>query len=148
MSSTLPTPRFDLKQETQILLDQALQSYFSEEILRPMNEWIQALQTLCEKSDQQAHSLLNKLFKEIQLSRSRIWIPIKGALLSVHEILQLMDLGFKLGKVDKDFEVKLRDQQRTPYYQGRPIPSEQWDQQFPCILKHAAYSRLVALQPG
>ena len=71
----------------------------------------------------------------LQIPKARIELPVL-------QILRLLHLGFRLGKVDSRFEIRINSGQRVPMLNGNPMPEDQWQEPMPCVLKHEALSVL------
>lgn len=81
-------------------------------------------------------ALLQKCLQEVEILGICFVIPKRRVMLSVHEMLRLIELGFRLGKLDPDFEVRVHQGHRTPYLRGEALAKTEWDQKFACVLKH------------
>lgn len=81
-------------------------------------------------------ALLRKCLQDVDLLGMRFIIPRRKVMLSVHEVMRLLELGFRFGKVDPKFEIRSQGEKRKPYYHGEPIPAQDWERKFACVLKH------------
>ena len=65
-------------------------------------------------------------------------MPKTRVVLKVHQILRLLHLGFRLGKIDSRFEIRVIEGKRIPMLEEHPLPEKRWNESYPCVLKHEA----------
>jgi len=87
--------------------------------------------------------VLRRCLQPIEVGGVSMVVPRRAVDLNAEEVLMLMERGFRLGKVDPHFEVRVIQQQRVPYWKGEPLPHSRWKDRFACLLKHEGCTGLV-----
>ncbi len=136
----------DPKHNLLFALKKEVGRHLSKEVLgdslKRMESVFAELKSLCRDEEGCDLAILMKCFRTVHHGGARFFMPRSRTMLPVKEILRLLQLGFRLGKVDERFEIRMSGQERTPYFNGRPLPKDQWEQPYPCVLKHEALSVL------
>jgi len=130
----------DLKKiATKVISETLLNSNLSNVVLE-LTQLTDDLLNHCETSEDR--EILKCLFREVEIGDNRYFVPKKDTKLSIHQILRLMALGFKFGKIDPRFEIKVVKSKKIPCFDDHPLPETEWDNQYACILKHHAVKPL------
>ena len=117
-----------------------LKEVLPENLLEPLQKGFSELFRLCQTPEDEL--ILKKCFRVVRRAGIPLQIPKARVELPVHQILRLLYLGFRLGKVDSRFEIRINSGQRVPMLDGSPMPEDQWQEPMPCVLKHEALSVL------
>ena len=131
-----PRLHADLRAQTRQLAGEHLRNAELAPIIRHSQELQNFLLTEYAGDSPENIELLKKCLQEVRILGINFVIPKRRVLLSVHEILRLSNLGFRFGKLDPDFEIHLQQGRRIPFFQGKPLPKQNWEQKFACVLKH------------
>lgn len=131
-----PRPHADLRAQTRQLAGEHLRNVELAPAIRRSQELQNSLLTEYAGHSPENIELLKKCLQEVSIMGINFVIPKRRVLLSVHEILRLSNLGFRFGKLDPDFEIHLQQGRRIPFFQGEPLPKQNWEQKFACVLKH------------
>ena len=117
-----------------------LKEVLPENLLEPLQKGFSKLFRLCQTPEDEL--ILKKCFRVVRRVGIPLQIPKARVELPVHQILRLLHLGFRLGKVDSRFEIRINSGQRVPMLDGSPMPEDDWQEPMPCVLKHEALSVL------
>ncbi|MDP6206519.1 MAG: hypothetical protein QF457_12005, partial [SAR324 cluster bacterium] len=117
-----------------------LKEVLPENLLEPLQKGFSELFRLCQTPEDEL--ILKKCFRVVRRVGIPLQIPKARVKLPVLQILRLLHLGFRLGKVDSRFEIRINSGQRVPMLDGSPMPEDQWQEPMPCVLKHEALSVL------
>jgi uncharacterized protein YegL len=117
-----------------------LKEVLPENLLEPLKVGFSELFRLCQTPEDEL--ILKKCFRVVKRVGIPLKIPKARIELPVHQILRLLHLGFRLGKVDSRFEIRINSGQRVPMLDGSPMPEDDWQEPMPCVLKHEALSVL------
>ena len=117
-----------------------LNEVLPENLLESFQKGFSELFRLCQNLKDE--HILKKCFRVVMRAGIPLQIPKARVELPVLQILRLLHLGFRLGKVDSRFEIRINSGQRVPMLNGNPIPEDQWQEPMPCVLKHEALSVL------
>ena len=117
-----------------------LKEVLPEKLFEQLQKGFSELFRLCQNpKDEQ---ILKKCFRVVRRAGIPLQIPKARVELPVLQFLHLLNLGFRLGKVDSRFEIRINSGQRVPMLNGNPMPEDQWQEPMPCVLKHEALSVL------
>ncbi len=121
-----------------------LKSEVSGEFFYKIKSCFGDLLGLCKDPNGDDETILMKFFHEVERGGIRLKLPLSRVELPTNEILRLLELGFRLGRIDPRFEVRVIHGKRVPYWQGVSLPLDRWEEPMPCVLKHEALSELHA----
>ncbi|MDP7500343.1 MAG: vWA domain-containing protein [SAR324 cluster bacterium] len=117
-----------------------LKQELPEALFEQMEQAFIELFQLCQ--NQEDETILKRCFRTIRRGGVPLKMPKARVELPVHHILRLLQLGFRLGKVNSRFEIRLNEGKRIPMLDGSPLPEEHWHNTMPCVLKHEALGLL------
>jgi len=136
-------PPADLKHTVRKRTGESLRHNVLAGNLGAMESQLQHLLALCRDSQGGDRKVLMKCLQRAELLGFPVVVPRRRCVLTIREMLRMLELGFRLGKVDERFEIKLSGGRRVPYYGGREIPEAKWDSPRMCVLKHNACTALL-----
>ena len=82
-----------------------LKEVLPENLLEPLQKGFSELFRLCQTPEDEL--ILKKCFRVVRRAGIPLQIPKARVELPVHQILRLLHLGFRLGKVDSRFEIRI-----------------------------------------
>ena len=138
-----PPPPVDLKRTARQRTGESLRHNVLAGNLSAMESQLQHLMALCQDKQGGDRKVLMKCLQHAELLGFPVVVPRRRCVLTIREMLRMLELGFRLGKVDERFEIKLIGGRRLPYYKGREIPESKWGSPRMCVLKHNACTALL-----
>ena len=136
-------PPVDLKRTVRQRTGESLRHNVLAGNLSAMESQLQHLMALCQDKQGGDRKVLMKCLQRTELLGFPVVVPRRRCVLTIREMLRMLELGFRLGKVDERFEIKLIGGRRLPYYRGIEIPEAKWGSPRMCVLKHDACTALL-----